>query len=145
MRFLSRTQLGNWGENYAIGELSRNGLIVTRSKPHEGDLLVLTPETGQLNTIEVKMARWDKNHHFQVCCKKKGHTNCAEADYTLILLNTAWNICYPFFIASDCIDTNKITISSHPLDYAGRWALYRYPHFRGIADYIRAESRYFHQ
>lgn len=140
MRTMTRQQLGNWGENYAIDKLSPHGLIVTRAQAHCGDLRVMVERTGIVRTIEVKTARPDAEKKYQICLRKWGHTDCSDADYVLLLLNPISVFVYPFLIPSCELFSQRITISSHPTIYAGKYAKYRCLHFGKVVSRIVSET-----
>lgn len=122
--------VGMAGELYAAVALEKQGFEVSFTHPGEqrGDLRVVDPKTGVVWHIEVKTARRGKRGWQFILRKddKAGKTDCRHADFVILLavMKSGRNV--PFIIPVHEIgEQQKITITSHPDVYEGKWAAYR--------------------
>lgn len=122
----TRHALGTIGEMYARQLIEQNGYIVKESTSHNGDLLVIEPDTGETLKIEVKTAKRGKDKKWRFTLYKKGHTNHRNADIVLLLAVTKSGQIVPFVVPVEAIsDKSQCCITSHPTTYAGKLAEYR--------------------
>lgn len=122
----TRHALGMIGELYARQLIEQGGYIVKESTSHNGDLLVIEPDTGETLKIEVKTAKRGKDKKWRFTLWKKGHTNHRNADIVLLLAVTKSGQFVPFVVPVDAIkDKSQACITSHPVSYAGQYAKYR--------------------
>lgn len=122
---------GVHGEQLAAALLERAGYRVdyVRQAEHAGDLKATDPATGETWRVEVKTARRERSGRWQFLMRKAdrhGVTDCANADVVLLLAVLKTGTAVPFLIPCPALaGVQKITISSHPEEYAGKWSIYR--------------------
>lgn len=124
--------LGAWGERYAQTQLERLGFKVERSTVKNGDLRVLQPDTGEIARYEIKTARANVKGRYQATVRKSGHACLDGADYVLLIIRTSATFLYFYLIPCAEITGSQITITSHPLDYSGKWSTYRLNRFSDL-------------
>jgi len=95
-----------------------------------GDLLAVDTETGWQIKIEIKTAKRGKKGKYQACLRKNdkyGQTDVSHADIVLLVCVDAAGGFYPFVIPNRDIgnEQKRLTISSHPMDYGGKYSKYR--------------------
>lgn len=122
---------GAHGEQLAANMLQRAGYLVdfVPQRDHAGDLRATDPATGETWRIEVKTARREASGRWQFLMRKAdrhGVTDCANADLVMLLAVLKTGQAVPFIIPCPALaGVQKITIPSHPEEYAGKWASYR--------------------
>lgn len=127
----SHRAVGTLGEHYAAALLASAGYVVGNTQPGQkrGDLLAVDPDTGECIRVEVKTARRAKNGQWQFLLHKHdrhGRTSCHHADVVILLCALKTGRAVPFVIPCNVIGKRqRISISSYPTTYAGKWAQYR--------------------
>ncbi len=127
--YSTRRAIGAAGEITIAKALESVGWSV--DNPHtakKGDLLCYS-KTGREVRIEVKTAR--RNVRGEYCftlikSDKYGSADHRSTDFTIFLCLTKSGIPVPFVIPTcEIRDQRSLTITSHPLDYAGKYARFR--------------------
>lgn len=124
----SHTTLGDIGEDIAALHMRKAGYRVKRTKTaFSGDLLATCPQTGEILKIEVKAARAHnrgKSQRWHFCLNKTRHTACGYSDFVLfVLMDDKKHFLY--LIPSSLLQSQILTITSHPTRYRGKYAPFR--------------------
>lgn len=125
--FAHNTQVGDYGETYVSNILAYSGYYVQKTAhiAYSGDIRTINPQTGVIATIEVKTAVRDAKGKYKFCLAKPGHTDYRYSDYVILVCLDSYNCHYIYVIPTSCITTNHLTVTSHPLRYAGKYAKFR--------------------
>ncbi|NIT56290.1 MAG: hypothetical protein GWN00_08660 [Aliifodinibius sp.] len=124
---------GAFGEDYIVRLLRTSGFFARKASNllFSGDIECIDTETGEILKIEVKTSNENPyTGRFQFCLKKPGHTDCTYSDFVILVCIDKNGKIYLYIAAPSCFDgAKKITISSHPTKYRGKYAafLYRKP------------------
>lgn len=97
----------------------------------QGDIKVIDQTTGEALKVEVKTASVDKRGHYQFCLRKKdkyGGTDCAPADFVILVAVTKSGSHSIFVIPAGELTTKATKITGNPHEYAGKWAKFRQYH-----------------
>lgn len=123
----TRKAVGTMGEIVAARLLERAGYEVSFTHNEKrGDLRAVDPATGVILRIEVKTARRGTDRKWRFLLWKQGHTDYRDANVLILLPILKSGRPVPFIIPVNLLgDRSQIVITSHPEDYAGRWAQYR--------------------
>lgn len=122
----SRQAVGALGERWAALELERAGYRVSFThRDGRGDLLVTNPETGEIKRVEIKTARAGQDGRWQFNMVKKGHCDYRHADVVILLPVLKSGRPVPYIVPIEAISSNRLCITSHPENYAGRLACFR--------------------
>lgn len=121
------TDIGNYGEKFIKQLLIDSGYLTKkrRKKRLAGDLWTLSIQTRQTRNIEVKTAIESQSGTYKFSLVKEGHTDYCHSDYIILLLIDKYNQHYVYCIPCSVVTTRNITVTSHPLRYAGKYAKYR--------------------
>ncbi|MBZ0284053.1 MAG: hypothetical protein K8L97_25155 [Anaerolineae bacterium] len=121
-----RRTLGWMGEKTVQNALECAGYRVQLGRPHEGDLHVIHPNTGQLWRVEVKTALRSVDRKWRFSLWKHGHTDYRDSD-VVVLLPTHSNFeAVPFVIPTNELgQRSQLVITSDPETYRGMLACYR--------------------
>ena len=119
---------GRRGEHVAAYLLEQTGRydVAITDKYHNGDLLAIDHESGEMIVVEVKTARRGNDGKWRFTLWKKGSQNHRHSDVVLLMAVLKSGRCVPFVIpVHDVRDRTFIAITSHPENYGGRWSQYR--------------------
>jgi hypothetical protein len=121
------TSIGHYGEQYADKLLTDSGYFVQNcaSMLHNGDLRVLDTQTGEILQIEVKTAFADHNNRYGFCLRKKNHTSITYSDFCMLICIDKHCNHYIYIIPCGLLNSQFLRITSHPLQYAGKYAPFR--------------------
>lgn len=120
----SHTALGTMGELLVARLLTERGYRLLKSHKH-GDLTVSDPD-GVIINVEVKTARRG-SQGWQFCIRKTGHTDCAHADWVILLAVQDSGRPIPFVVPSNELTAKCVVFKTPPTRYAGRLAKFRQP------------------
>lgn len=120
--------VGALGELLAMRMLERRGYQVkfAPARAKQGDLRVIMP-SGEVLRIEVKTSRQGKNKAWQFCMNKEKKTSIANVDLVILLcvLPSAAVIPYVIPIAALTRSAKRLSITSEPSTYNGKYSQYR--------------------
>lgn len=90
-----------------------------------GDIIATHKDTGERLKIEVKIARQSRRGRWQFLLYKNdkhGQTDCSNSDVVVLICVSKAGLLFSYVIPASEITTNKISISTHPLQYSGKYA-----------------------
>ena len=97
-----------------------------------GDIIATNKDTGECLKIEVKTARQSKAGRWQFLLYKNdehGQTDCSYSDVVVLVCISKAGLIFSFILPASEITSNKVSISSHPLEYSGKYARF----YQGLA------------
>jgi hypothetical protein len=120
--------VGALGERVAASMLQSSGYdVMTNMYGH--DLTAISRDTGESFRVEVKAARRNKRREWCFTLRKNNgisYANHLYSDVVLLLSVLKSGRVIPFVIPVQVLrDKRAITITSHPLSYAGMYARFR--------------------
>lgn len=117
----SSVDLGNAGERLAIALFRDSGFLAEKENERfKGDIRVISPETGEITKVEVKIARQsEKSGTYQFCLNKRGFTSCSYSEFCLLMAVFRGGVACYLIPCVEIEKKQKVTITSHPNKYRG--------------------------
>lgn len=123
----AHVRTGNIGENYVKQLLRDSGYLAKkrRKKRLAGDLWTFSTLTQETLNIEVKTANESQSGTYRFCLRKEGKTDICHSDFVVLVCIDKHGNKFVYCIPCQLLDTVSLTISSHPLRYAGKYTAFR--------------------
>ncbi len=116
--------IGLLGEWLAMDWLLEAGYLVERANP--SDLVVGKPGIPGADPVEVKTARMSGEGTYEFTLFKDGHTDHRHSKFLILLCLTPDGCIFPYIIPTSATALmTKVTITSDPRVYGGRWSEFR--------------------
>lgn len=116
--FFSRLSLGNAGEVFASFIICKKLGLQSIILKFGSDLQI---SNGLL--LEVKTIRQNKDGHWKATVEKQGSQRLGKSNFVLLFI-IADDLIYSYIIPKNVVSGKRITISSHPTKYNGKYSKY---------------------
>jgi len=117
----SNVELGNAGERLAIALFSDNGYRAYKQKSrYMGDIAVICPKTGEINKVEVKIAKESlyRPNAWNFCLNKQGFTSSSYSDFCLFFVVMRGGV-GAYLVPERFIGNRKSFTITNPKTYKG--------------------------